>query len=82
MTEEIEEKQLYLRKEILDQGYDAEEFIDYLNNELKITAELNLIGFQELKDVVQGFRNKKNGELLKNKEAEIRQSSKIDKPLI
>jgi hypothetical protein len=64
-----------LRKEILDQGFDAEEFIDYLNEEIKISAELEKIPFTELKDVVQGFKNKKKAEQaeqLRNQESSNR----------
>lgn len=64
-----------MRKEILDQGFDAEEFIDYLNEEIKISAELEKIPFTELKDVVQGFKNKKKAEQaeqLRNQESSNR----------
>lgn len=35
------QKQQYLRDEILEQGYDPEEFVDYLSNVLKISADVD-----------------------------------------
>jgi|JI6StandDraft_1071083.scaffolds.fasta_scaffold17605_7 hypothetical protein len=36
-------KQQFLREEILEQGYDPEEFVDYLSNVLKIGADVDLM---------------------------------------
>ena len=52
-------KQLYLRQEILENGYDPEQFIDYLSNVLKISADVDAMSMNELQDVVEGFKNRK-----------------------
>ena len=56
-----EEKQLYLRENILNKGYDANEFMDYFKDSTG-TADLNLNEYtmDEIKEVVNGFYAKKN----------------------
>ena len=54
--ESIEEKQEYLRTNILENGYDAEEFLSYLQDKKgEEGVDLNLWSFQELKNVVEEF---------------------------
>jgi len=58
-----EEKQLYLRENIINKGYDPNEFMDYFK-ESTGTSDLNLNDYtmQEITDVVKGYYTKK-GEL-------------------
>ena len=79
--EDIYTKQQYLRTEILDKGYDAQDFNDYMchiRNEENI--DLNNWTLQEIKNVVNSFK-----EMLKSKEAEENENEndkEIDKNII
>ena len=58
--EDIYTKQQYLRTEILDEGYDAQDFNDYMchiRNEENI--DLNNWTLQEIKNVVNSFKKMK-----------------------
>ena len=50
-----EDKQVYLRENILEKSYDPGEFITFLNNKLSIGDNLDLCTFDELKAVVNQF---------------------------
>lgn len=48
-SDDVDAKQNYLREEIIDQDYDPEEFLNYLNNiKGEEVTELNNISMQEL----------------------------------
>ena len=64
MTDSEEEKQNYLRENILDKGYEAEDFVSYLTSK-KGEEGMNLGNWslEELKTVVQEYiaKNPING---------------------
>lgn len=43
--EDMQKKQAFLRKEILDKQYDPQEFIEFLDSKLKIGDDLTLCTF-------------------------------------
>ena len=53
----LEEKQNYLREEILEQGYNEEEFAKFFEEENKPTEELNEIPLSELQSLVAKFKS-------------------------
>ena len=68
MIDEIKEKQNFLRKEILDNNLDGEEFYSFL---LEFDEEkgdnLELWNMDDLKKIVQSFQLKKSEEKKKNR---------------
>ena len=71
-NEDISEKQKYLRAEILDEGYDPQEFNDYMCEARKVeNIDLENWTLQEIKDIVKSFKEYiKNKENNKNEEEE------------
>lgn len=61
MSDDLEQKQLYLRGEIIDKGYDAQEFSYFMQN-LKNNEEIDLDNWtmEELQQAVQMFINNIN----------------------
>ena len=58
--ETIESKQLYLREEILDKGFDPKEFSDYLENEKgEEKIDLEYWSMEDLKKAVESFKDSK-----------------------
>ena len=57
---EIEEKQKYLRNEIMNQNYDTNKFSDYISNLKENGVDLNNWTLEELKKVVSEFKNQEN----------------------
>ena len=57
---EIEEKQKYLRNEIMNQNYDTNKFSDYISNLKENGVDLNNWTLEELKKVVSDFKNQEN----------------------
>ena len=69
--EDILEKQKYLRTEILDQGFDPQEFNDFMCESRKVERiDLENWTLQEIMDVVKSFKEHKNNENKDNKENE------------
>ena len=68
--EDILEKQKYLRTEILDQGFDPQEFNDFMCESRKVESiDLESWTLQEIMDVVKSFKeNHENNENKDNKE--------------
>ena len=61
MEVNLEEKQNFLRSEIIDQGYDPEEFSKFITEEKgDIGLDLNNWKFEDLKDFVNKFKSKNN----------------------
>ena len=61
MEDEQERKQSYLRKEILDNNYDAQSFLDFLiSKKGEKASDINNWTIEELKTVVVEFKNAKN----------------------
>ena len=58
MTDTEEQKQNYLRENILDKGYEAEDFVTYLTSK-KGDEGINLGNWslEELKSIVQQFKS-------------------------
>ena len=57
--ENIEEKQLYLRNNILEKGYNGEQFMEYLKGKKgENEIDLNNWDFNDLKNVVEEFISK------------------------
>ena len=54
---EIEEKQQYLKSEILDQGYDADKFSEYICTIKENGTDLNNWTLEELQNIVLSFKN-------------------------
>jgi hypothetical protein len=58
MEDEIEQKQEYLRTQILEQNYEAEDFLQYIQNiKGENAADLNLWNFEELKSAVENYKD-------------------------
>ena len=58
--ESIESKQLFLRNEILDKGFDPKEFSDYLENEKgEEKIDLEYWSMEDLKKAVESFKDSK-----------------------
>lgn len=56
----IEKKQIYLREEVLEKGYNGEEFLEFLIEQKgENAADLNLWKLEELKDAVEEFKRLK-----------------------
>lgn len=53
--DDMQKKQAFLRKEILDKQYDPQEFIEFLDAKLNIGDDLTLCTFEQLKSVVEIF---------------------------
>ena len=58
----IEQKQKYLRDEILSKNYDADEFSEFISHYKENGLDLSNWTFDELKDAVEKFKNKNKGE--------------------
>lgn len=65
---EIEEKQNYLRKEIMNQNYNTDKFSDYISNLKENGVDLNNWTLEELKEVVTSFKNQENSEDINEEE--------------
>ena len=65
---EIEEKQNYLRNEIMNQNYDTEKFSDYISDLKENGNDLNNWTLEELKTVVNSFKNQQNSGDINDKE--------------
>ena len=59
-SEELEEKQKYLREEIQEKGYNTETFSDYMAKLKENGTDLNNWTLDELKQVVSSFINQEN----------------------
>ena len=59
-SEELEEKQKYLREEIQEKGYNTETFSDYMAQLKENGTDLNNWTLDELKQVVSSFINQEN----------------------
>ena len=56
MEDDLSEKQAYLRENILEKGYDAEEFMKHLQNKKgESSLDLSLWNLDELKEAVNEF---------------------------
>ena len=67
---EIEEKQQYLKSEILDQGYDADKFSEYICTIKENGTDLNNWTLEELQNIVISFK-KQEKEMNNNNNAYI-----------
>ena len=68
--EEYKKKQQLLKNEILDRGYDPDEFIDFCLNAKKEGDDLNNWEYDELQKKIQEFINKVNEKYLKESKEE------------
>ena len=57
-TKDIEQKQQYLREEILDKSYDIDEFTDYMSKYKENGIDIQNWDFSELKEAVKNFKNR------------------------
>lgn len=55
--------------------------MDYLNNVLKVGADVDAMTLRELQDVVEGFKNRKQGESMQSAEVRSSKHSIEDRPL-
>ena len=58
----IEEKQKYLKENILSKGLDSDKFSEYLDHTTGGTFEIEQCTMEELKELVQGFNNSSENE--------------------
>ena len=58
--ESVEDKQSYLRSEIIDKGYDPDEFFNFLSSFREGEIQLEDWTMKELKNVVNKFQSNKN----------------------
>ena len=58
MEEDKERKQQYLREHILEAGYDADDFVEYLRDQ-GITEDIDQITTAQLKETVENYCKKK-----------------------
>lgn len=70
MDTEMQKKQTYLREQILEKQYDAQEFIEFLDSKLKIGDDLTLCTFEQLKSVVEIFVSLQSSEPTEEKAEE------------
>lgn len=61
-SSEKEIKQCYLRQEIIDRGYEPEEFVKFLNSKLDIDSDIERCSLEQLETVVTQFKAIKNEE--------------------
>jgi hypothetical protein len=61
-------KKELLRTEILDQNYDQNQFIDFCLNKKENGDDINIWTLDELKEVINEFKSKKNEENSTNSE--------------
>ena len=71
IQKDLEEKQNYLRSEIIDKNYDAEEFSDFVKQYKENGSDLNNWTFDELKEAVAKFKNKGNNQSKEEEEKTI-----------
>ena len=57
-TNDIEQKQQYLREEILDKSYDIDEFSEFMSKYKENGTDLKFWEFSELKEAVKNFKNR------------------------
>ena len=57
-TKDIEQKQQYLREEILDKSYDIDEFTDFMSKYKENGIDIQNWDFSELKEAVKNFKNR------------------------
>lgn len=76
-----EEKQQYLCKEVLEKGYDPEEFVDFMNNVIQVGVDVDAMTFKELETAVQAFKAKKQEDALKVNNVQAKPQV-MDEPLI
>ncbi len=67
-NKEIEEKQNFLRNEIMNQSYDPQKFSDYISNLKENGTDLNNWTLEELTKVVMSFKNQEKSEPINNEE--------------
>ena len=82
-TNNLEQKQQYLREEILDKSYDPEEFSDFMSKYKENGLDLNNWELIELQEAVRTFKNKVNedeGKKIEEGVEKIRQSYRLDEP--
>lgn len=80
-TNNLEQKQQYLREEILDKSYDPEEFSDFMSKYKENGLDLNNWELIELQEAVRTFKNKVNedeGKKIEEGVEKIRQSYRLD----
>ena len=64
----VEAKQEYLRKEIIEKGLSPDDFINYITNLKGENAyDLNLWNLKELQDIVEQYKESLNPKIKKNK---------------
>lgn len=70
----LEQKQKYLREEILDKSYDIDEFSDFMSKYKENGTDLQNWEFIELKEAVNSFKNQVNENKVEKGVEKIRQS--------
>jgi hypothetical protein len=77
MEEDIKIKQTYLREHILDKGYDAEAFVDFLYDKKENGNDISIWTLEELQSCVTEYVQK--CEDLKQKQAAFEEPIQIDR---
>ena len=78
LEEDLKVKQDFLREEILEKGFDPEEFISFLNSTLKIDSDINHCSIDEIKRVVLSFKEMKESTIVEKMD-KLEQSVAIKK---
>ena len=76
----IEEKQEYLRKEIIEKGLSPDDFINYITNLKGENAyDLNLWNLKELQDIVEQYKESLNPKIQEEQKEEKKEEIKDEK---
>lgn len=59
ISEEVLQKQTYLRQEIIEKGYDPDEFIEWLESHKAKGCEIIDLGFSDLIEIVEEYHRVK-----------------------
>jgi hypothetical protein len=73
----MEQKQKYLREEILEKSYDIDEFTDFMSNYKENGTDIQNWEFIELKKAVKSFKNQVNENKIEKGVEKIRESYKF-----
>ena len=73
----MEQKQQYLREEILEKSYDIDEFTDFMSNYKENGTDIQNWEFIELKKAVKSFKNQVNENKIEKGVEKIRESYKF-----
>ena len=74
----LEQKQQYLREEILEKSYDIDEFTDFMSKYKENGTDIQNWEFIELKEAVKSFKNQVNENKIEKGVEKIRESYRFN----